>query len=95
MLYKTVIAMAHLGSRVEEDTILDLTVEQAINYADAVMIHDEQPEAEPEVVPEVPLEEQTKEQLQATALELGLATTGSKADLLERISLHKGEEVIS
>jgi hypothetical protein len=75
MLYKTLVAMAHLGSRVEADQVLDLTEEQAFNYADAVVVNDEQ----------------TKEQLQATAAALGLSTAGSKADLLERISLHNGE----
>lgn len=52
----------------------------------------EPPKLDP--VAEKPLEEMNQKELQAKAKELNLSTSGSKADLMERITLHQAEHDI-
>lgn len=93
MLYKTNVALAIKGNRVEPGTEVELTPEAAARYGDDLSPATGEP-VEPEVeVEEVPLEEMTLDQLKAKAKALGLKATGSKADLIERISLAPEVEV--
>lgn len=93
MLYKTLCPISHLGSRVERGEVLDLTDDQAFNYAQDVQLVVEQPEVAPDVVEDIPLTDMTTEQLKEKATALGLKTSGSKADLVERITLYVPAEV--
>jgi len=88
MLYKTTCPISHYGDRLERGVELELTAEEAMNYADSVeAIGNSAPVVEePEVV--VPVEDMTLSQLKERAKELGLTATGSKVDLVERITLN-------
>ena len=90
MLYKTTCALIHLGEKVGIGTELDIDAETAKNFGDHVEPVGA-PEPEPEPEPEKAISEMNATELKAKAEELGLATTGSKADLLERIALHLGQ----
>ncbi len=87
MLYTTKFPMAIKGTRVEAGVEVELTEEDFgqfdRNDFEAVASKDV-----PEEVEIVPVDKMTGPQLKAKAEELGLPTTGTKADLLERISLH-------
>lgn len=96
MLYRTNCALQIKGDRVERGSQVDLSEEEvkALDPADITPL-DEIPEPEPEtVLADIPLEEMNANQLKDRARELGLSTSGSKADILERITLHleSGEE---
>lgn len=76
-----------MGSRVEKGVEIDTTPDVAQNFGgDLVLVKEE---ATVEEVPTAPkaVEDMTMEELRAHAKNLGLKTTGSKADLIERISL--------
>ncbi len=95
MLYKTLCAILHKGDRVEKGKVIDLTAED-VKRLDPSEIS---PVADVEVAPviaepEKPLEEMTAAELKDKAAALELSTSGTKADLLERITLHLagGEE---
>jgi hypothetical protein len=84
-------AIIFKGDRVVRGTILDLSAEDATRYASDVSPYGEPQEVVEPVVDNTPVEEMSIDQLKAKAKELGLKTTGSKADLTERITLHLGE----
>lgn len=88
MLYRTTCAILVKGDRIERGVEIELEPEVAANYGPDLEPVDASPEAEPEPEPEKPLEEMSKDELAAQAESLGLAKSGSKADLLERITLH-------
>jgi hypothetical protein len=88
MLYKTLLPISWRGERVEAGVEIPLTPEEFANVADLVVAAGETPEPEPTPEAEVAVADMTKDQLVAKAGELGLSTGGSKADLIERITLH-------
>lgn len=90
MLYLTNVALQIMGDRVEKGTEIELSEKEAKRFDPADITPVSAIEEEPEEVetPEVPIEEMTAEQLKAKAKELDLKTGGSKADLIERITLH-------
>lgn len=88
MLYRTNIALAINGDRVEKGTEIELSREQAAQYHkdDLSPVGTTKQEPEPEQEP-VALDDMSLEQLRDEAKERGLSTSGSKAALLERIKL--------
>lgn len=88
MLYKTTCPLAIKGSRVEKGTEVELSEKElsSIDPADISPVVDEV--VEPEVIVEVAIEDMDIDQLKAKAKTLGLKSTGSKADLIERITLN-------
>ena len=88
MLYRTKVPLGIKGERVEKGVEIELS-EEDFNRFDP---NDFEPvagapvEAAPEPEPEI--KAMTVAQLKAKAEELELATSGSKADLVERITLH-------
>lgn len=88
MLYKTTCPLAIKGSRVEKGTEVELSKEElaSIDPADITLVVDVV--EVPEVIVEVAIEEMDIDQLKAKAKTLGLKSTGSKADLIERITLN-------
>lgn len=97
MLYTTTCAISYKGDRVRKGVVLDLTAEEAANLgSDVVLV--EAPAPEPEAEPEKALEDMTSSELKELASSLGLSASGTKADLYERIKLHRegaNDEVIS
>lgn len=89
MIYKTVCAISYKGDRVRPGTEVDLTAEEAANYGTSVVVVDE-PIPEPTPEPEKAIDDMTAAELKDKAAAMGLATNGSKADLLERIKLAEG-----
>jgi hypothetical protein len=92
-LYKTVYPISHRLDRIEKGAVIDLTEDEAFNLADAVVPFVDESAAPVVEEVEPAIEDMTLDQLKAKATALGLKTTGSKADLTERITLHlSGEE---
>lgn len=87
MLYRTVVPIQHKGERVERNTEVEMDPKEAANLGGDVVPVEGDIEAVEEVVEEKALDEMTKGELEAKAEELGLAKSGSKADLIERITL--------
>jgi hypothetical protein len=93
MQYLTTCAVLIKGDRVVKGTVVELEPEAAKNYGSDLEPVGAVTEAQvPEPTPEKPLDEMTADELRAKAEELGLSKSGSKADLIERITLH-GEEL--
>jgi hypothetical protein len=93
MQYLTTCAVLIKGDRVVKGTIVELDPEEAKRYgSDLEPVKEVAKVQEPEPTPEKPLDEMTADELRAKAGELGLSKSGSKADLIERITLH-GEEL--
>lgn len=90
MPYKTNVAISYLGDRVPKGTVIEMDKETAKNLGDDVtfVAGEGEEETEEEVVEEKPLEEMSLAELKAKAETLGLAKSGSMADLKERITLH-------
>ena len=88
MLYKTKCAVAIKGTRIEKGAEVDLKEEDFAQFDinDFALVGADIEEA-PEEAP-VAIEDMTAAQLKVKATELGLVATGTKADLLERITLH-------
>lgn len=82
------------GGRKEKGEILSLPEEvaKAIGSEFLEEVSSANTVKEEVVQEEKPLEKFSKAELEAKAEELGLDSTGSKADLLERITLHLEEE---
>ena len=74
------------GGRREKGEILELTEEQASRLGDAVSPVESEVTA-PEEVEEKDLDEMSADELKEKAIELELPTSGTKADLIERITL--------
>lgn len=91
--YKVLHPIALSGRR-ERGDIVEISDSQAPSYVGPGLVEEYTGEAEPVNEPaEVPLEEMDAAQLKERAKELGLPVSGSKADLLERITLHlEGDE---
>lgn len=89
MRYVTTCPLAINGDRVEAGTEVELSLKDAARFdvKDLQPVSTE-PVAVPEPEPEVAVVDMTLAQLKAKATELELITTGSKADLTERITLH-------
>ena len=84
--YKVINPIAHpLGGRVERGEVILLTESEALNFgANVSPVISEKVEVK---VEEVSIEKLSLLELRAKAKELDLSTSGSKADLIERISL--------
>jgi hypothetical protein len=75
---------------VEPGEVIDVTSEELANIADVVVpVNDVVAEAPAEEVEEKPVDQMSLDELKAKAEELGLSKSGSKADLIERITLHQ------
>lgn len=89
MQYVTTCAVIIKGDRVVRGTVVELDPVTAKNLgSDVVPVESKDKAPAPKPTPEKSLEEMTAEELKAKAEELGLSKSGSKADLIERISLH-------
>lgn len=88
--YLTKVALSIRGDRIEKNTEIELTAEEAANFdpKDLELVDGNSGAVEIEAEAPVPLEEMTSAQLKARAKELGLSAGGSAADLRERITLH-------
>jgi hypothetical protein len=85
------VALSILGDRIEKGSEVDVSKDflKALDPADYSLASDAQSEPKEEEKPvEVPLDEMSSAQLKERAKELGLKTSGSAADLRERITLH-------
>lgn len=91
MKYKTTCAISFNGDRVRPGTVLEMDQETAANYAGSVVPVDPTPAPEPAPEEEKAIEEMTVAELKKKAAMLGLEIGGSKADLIERITLHGNE----
>lgn len=91
--YRTNVALSIKGDRVEKNTEIELSTEDAAMYDPADLVRVDGVEEAP--VPEEPSIDDPKDmslaQLRERAGALGLSTAGSKADLIERITLKPGE----
>jgi hypothetical protein len=95
MLYRTNVALTIKGDRVVAGSEIELNEQQVQRFdpADITPVS-AIPAPDPEIaLADIPLEEMTYEQLKARAKELDLSASGSKADILERITLHLQEIV--
>jgi hypothetical protein len=88
MKYVTTCTISFKGDRVRPGTLLEMDAATAANLGTDVRQVDETPAPEPAPEEEKALEEITAAELKEKAAALGLSTSGSKADLLERIVLH-------
>lgn len=95
MLYKTTCPISYKGSRVERGVELDISPKEAANYAGDLVLADDTNVEEEKVAEPKELQDMSNKELVARAKELGLKTTGSNSDLVERITLHlqEAEEV--
>lgn len=90
MRYKTTCAILWKGDRVVAGTELEMSEADAANLGGNVVAVGESAAASKpaeETAPETALEDMTKEQLVAEAKKRELPTTGTKADLIDRIKL--------
>jgi len=88
MLYETTCAILWKGDRVVAGTELEMSAEEAARLGGNVVPAGEAvAETEPEVV-EKALEDMSKAELEEAAAERDLSTSGTKAELIERIQLH-------
>lgn len=95
MQYKTKCAISFKGDRVRPGTVLEIDPVTAANYGSSLVPLEPEPAPAPVEV-EKSLEEMTSAELKDKAAALGLSTSGSKADVYERIKLHvEGEDVTS
>lgn len=86
--YTTNVALSIKGDRVEKGTVIELSVEDAARLDPAdITPAEEVIEEVIEAPAEAPLEDLSLAELKDRAKALGLSTSGSKADLQERIAL--------
>lgn len=91
MQYKVKAAIIFKGDRVEPGGVIDISAEQAIQLGAAIA--PVVTEVIPEPVAEKDIADMSLAELKSKAEELGLDTKGSKASLVERITLHaEGKE---
>ena len=89
--YKTLCAIEY-GGRIEKGSIVELPDDVAKAYgAGYVEPVDDTAEVD-HVVAEKAIDDMSLLELRAKAEELGLKTTGSKADLIERLTLHTEQQ---
>lgn len=89
--YKTLCAIAY-GGRIEKGSIVELPDDVAKAYgAGYVEPVDDTAEVD-HVVAEKAIDDMSLLELRAKAEELGLKTAGSKADLIERLTLHTEQQ---
>ena len=86
--YEVLHPIAH-GGRIERGDTIMLTESQAKNFGSHYVVEaGKAPTEEEEVQEDLELDEMSHAQLKEKAVELGLARSGSKAEILERIELH-------
>jgi len=87
--YKTLAAIAY-GGRIEKGSIVELPEEVAAAFGPEYVqpFSGAVPEDNADTTADKALDELSLAELKAKAKELGLSTSGSKADLAERIQLH-------
>lgn len=94
MRYEALRPLAVNGDYIAKGVEVELTDEEAKRFDPAdISPVDTAPVAPAEPEPEKPVDEMNQNELKAKAKELGLSTTGSKADLLERIQLHLADNL--
>lgn len=87
MLYETKVPISFKGSRVEKGVQIELTPEDAERLRSDVQPVGGNVDEVEEPAEEKALDEMSAAELKAKAEELGLASSGTKADLIERITL--------
>lgn len=89
MLYETTCAILWKGDRVVAGTTIEMSAEEAARLGGNVVPAGQTTEAAPaaEVV-EKALGDMSKAELEEAAAARGITTSGTKADLIERIQLH-------
>lgn len=87
-LYRLKCALSIRGTRVTQGEIVEMTPEAALQYGDDLVLLQEVV-SKPEVATEEKkaLDSMSKQELVEEADRLGLSTSGTKADLIERIQL--------
>lgn len=90
MQYITNVAIILRGDRVVKGTIIDVEPEFAATLGDDLTPVGAEAPTEEETTDEKALVDMTAAELKVKATSLGLAASGSKADLIERITLHNG-----
>lgn len=92
-VYRTIVALSIKGDRVEKGTEIELSPEDVahLDPADITLASDAENQSGADAAQAVPVEEMSHAELKEHAKTLGLAASGSKADLLERIQLHVPE----
>lgn len=88
MLYRTQVPISYMGDRVEKGVELEMDPKEAANLGTDVVAVDGPTEPVEAPVEEKAIDEMTKDELVEKAASLGLPTTGTKADLIEKITLH-------
>lgn len=89
--FKTLCAIAY-GGRIEKGSIVELPDDVAKAYgAGYVELVDDTAEVD-HVVADKAIDDMSLLELRAKAEELGLKTAGSKADLIERLTLHTEQQ---
>lgn len=88
-------ALAIKGERVERGAEIDLSKDELAQFdpADLTSVDSIAAPAADEPVEEKAVEDMSLAELKAKAEELKLSTSGTKADLIERIALHDGAPV--
>ena len=90
MQYVTKCAILIKGDRIPRGATVELDAELAKIHGDEIVpVAGKTPEPAPE--PEKAIEDMSVQELKEKAISLGLKGTGSKADLIERLTLHNGE----
>jgi hypothetical protein len=93
MRYLTNAALIVKGDRVGRGVEIELTPDEAAVFGtDISPVEPAQPVEPAPELSSIPLDEMSMAQLKERAKELGLSASGSKADLLERITLHLSKE---
>lgn len=85
--YKTLCAIAY-GGRIEKGSIVELPDDVAKAYGREYVVPADDADEVDHVVENKSIDDMSLLELKSKAEELGLKTSGSKADLVERLTLH-------
>lgn len=90
MLYKTTCAIVYKGERVDRGSVVEMSEKVAANFGGDVVKHNGEEEvvAEEATVEVKDIKDMSKDELVAEAEARGISTSGSKAALIDRITLH-------
>lgn len=89
--YKTLCAIAY-GGRIEKGSIVELPDDVAKAYGEGYVEPVDDTAEVDHVVADKAIDDMSLLELRAKAEELGLKTAGSKADLIERLTLHTEQQ---
>jgi len=89
--YKTLCAIAY-GGRIEKGSIVELPDDVAKAYGREYVVPADDADEVDHVVENKSIDDMSLLELKSKAEELGLKTSGSKADLIERLTLHTEQQ---